>query len=395
MTRAQVAPAGLSDTLPMRIGGWDQPPRPLTMPDRIVLAACRDRLAPEQREHFLALCQDLTDQEWQEVSNVAQRHNLRSLVWYHLAREGFEPLVAPNIWEIMRTAYQEALLRQMRLVYTLREALATCHAAGIRAMPSKGPMLGMRIYGLLGPRPSRDLDIFIDVNVSQRRVYHVLQPLFDKWEARDIRVELAWALIHRPAYRATFDPVAIWDCAIPTTFRGTSCYAMHPNDELRYLCAHHIVHHEGSEWLWLVDIAEMMRRHEHNPKWNWQAFTKEVIATETALPVVLAFWQARTLLDAPVPQIVIDQLAEAAQTAPEQARWAAVGIDMPSIKGAAYLLRSAHSVGELGAIARTLVWPDRTYLREYHHWEPGQRATAVRLRRLQHIARTVLPGPAK
>lgn len=393
MIRAENAPAGLGDALAMTIGGWAEPPKPLSAAEQVVLAAGYAHFTAAQRDQFRALCVALPREEWRTVQSAANAHNMANLLWSHLAQEELAEVVLPDRWEDLRQGYQSRLLTQMRLAHTLREALVACEAAHIRAMPLKGPTLGLRIYGAQGPRPSRDLDLFIDARVTQRRAYRVLAPLFAQWEARQVRVELAWALIHRPAYRSTLNPHAIWQRAVPATFRDIPCYQLAAGDELRYLCAHHVVHHQASEWLWMVDIAELLGQHAQAPAWDWPTFVAETIASETALPVVLAFMQAQALLGAPVPPFVIAALASAAQSKAEQGRWAAMTIPMPSVRGAVTLVRAAHSVGEITTIARTLVWPDRTYLREYHDWVPGQRVAAARLRRLRHITRNVLPGP--
>jgi len=207
-------------------------------------------------------------------------------------------------------------------------------------------------------------------------------------------VEPAWSLIHRLAYRATFPPQAIWQRAIPSEFEGIPCFALHARDELRYLCAHHVIHHQAAEWLWLVDIAELVRRHAADPAWEWPAFVAECISAQTALPVLLAFIQARTLLDAPVPGAVITALDDAAQSPAEQARWAATNAPTASLKGMAALLHAAHDASEARQLLHMLLWPDRTHLREYYYWSPGQNATRVRLRRLQHIFQGILSPSA-
>lgn len=392
MIRAEHAPAGLGDALAMRIGGWPQPPLPLGDADEVVLAAAHAHFNLAQRAAFQERCAALPVHQWQVVRTVAVSHNMASLLWQHLGQEGLGAGLPPEVHEAWRQDYQARLLNQMRLSYSLREALSACAAARIRAIPLKGPALALRLYGALGPRTSRDLDILIDARVTQRRAYRILAPLFAQWEARGVRVELAWSLIHRPAYRSTLQPQAIWEHSLPGTFRDAPCFRLDPGDELRYLCAHHVVHHQASEWLWMVDIAELLNQCGRDPTWDWSRFVAGTIATETSLPVVLASIQARALVGATVPAEVIAALAEAAQSKAEQARWAAMTVPMPSVKGAVQLMRAAHSMGEITTIARTLIWPDRTYLREYHNWVPGQRVSAARMRRLRHIARNVLPG---
>jgi hypothetical protein len=373
-------------------GQWPASSAQMTVAAEIVLAAGHAAFSDGQRERFHALCRATSPTDWNTVFQVAGLHNMRALLWSHLAQEGFSSLVEPDLWETARDEYRNQLLSLMRLVVTLREALAACAAAGIRAMPRKGPALALRVYSVLGPRPSRDLDLLIDAGASQRRVYRRLRPLFDKWEARGIRVELAWSPIHRLAYRATFDPKALWQRATPTTFRGIPCFALHPRDELRYLCVHHIIHHNAAEWLWLVDIAELLRQYTADPTWDWPSFVAECIASQTALPVLLAFIQAHALLDAPFPSEAAIALDRAVQSDAEQSRWQATNMPVDSMQGALALLHSTGDLSEFQQVLRTLIWPERTHLREYYNWVPGQPATPIRLHRLQRIIHEIFQG---
>ncbi len=376
------APAGLGNPLAMECGNWTTSPIPLVAGADIVLAAGHAQFTEEQRASFRQLCQATSPGNWPFIFQLAAMHSMRPLLWYHLAQEELATLIEPECWATERDAYHQQLLNQMRLTYTLREALGACHAAGIRAMPRKGPALGLRIYGKLGPRPSRDLDLLLDARVSQRRAYRVLRPYFDKWEARGIRVELAWSLIHRLSYRATFAPQSIWQRATASEFQGVPCFTLHPRDELRYLCAHHVIHHQAAEWLWLVDIAELVRRYNADAAWEWATFADECIATQTALPVLLALIQAHALLDVAIPHDMLITLSEAAQSAAEQARWAATKMPATSIHGIASLAKATRDMREMRQLLRVLLWPDLTHLREYHYWKPGQSAFRLRLRRL-------------
>src|SRR5262249_34549868 len=155
-------------------------------------------------------------------------------------------------------------------------------------------------------------------------------------------------------------------------FRDVPCYALGLADELRYLCTHHIVHHGAAEWLWLVDIAELLRRIAQDHTWDWKIFVEVTIDFHLATPVLLAFFQAKDLLGAPIPTEPLEILMKASQSADERARWLASTFPMPSLRGARALLRAASNLHEQAQMIRMLVCPDRTYLREYHGWVPGQ-----------------------
>jgi hypothetical protein len=351
----------------------------------VVLAAGHAQFTPQQRAHFRALCQGYPSGRWEDIFHLAGNHNLRSLLWFHLAQEGLEALVEPTVWAVERAYYQAQLLRLLRLTSELRTLLTLCQNEGIRVIPRKGPSLALRLYQCLGPRPSRDLDLLIDAHANQRSVYQVLGAHIIDRKDRGILIELAWSLLHYLPYQSTFDANGIWQRAVPSSFKGVPCYALHPRDELRYLCAHHVVHHRAAEWMWLVDISELLHSNAHNPDWDWSAFVEECMAAQTALPVLIAFIQARVLLDAPVPDGVIVPLDKAAQSQGEQSRWAALQLPSNSWKGVANTLRSATSLAEKRHLVRMILWPDRERLSEYYNWLPNKDATTSRIRRIWSI----------
>jgi hypothetical protein len=351
----------------------------------VVLAAGHAQFTPQQREHFRAVCQDYPAGRWEDIFLLAGKHNMRSLLWFHLAQEGMESLVEPNVWAVERTYYQAQLLRLLRLTSELRALLAVCQTAGIRVIPRKGPALALRLYHCLGPRPSRDLDLLIDVHANQRSVFQLLGTHITDRKERGILIEIAWSLLHYLPYQRTFDANGIWQRAVPSSFKDIPCYALHPRDELRYLCAHHVVHHRAAEWLWLVDISELLQSNSSDPGWDWSAFVAECVAAQTALPVLIAFVQARVLLDAPVPDEAIFQLDKAAQSQGEQSRWAALQLPGNSWKGIVSTMRTATSLAEIYHLMRMIIWPDRERLSEYYNWLPNKHATIARIRRIWGI----------
>src|ERR1051326_3075813 len=234
----KAAASRLSPGTPRSVAQWLSTvptPVPSTL---LVLTAARARLTEPQQEQFKALAAALTPEGWQKALLLAVRHGLSSLLWYHLAAEHLGESVPPTIWTALASGYQEKLLLQMRLAQTLKQALTSCYQAGIRAIPRKGPFLALRLYGRFGPRPRDDIDLLIHPDTSQRAAYRLLAGDFERWSAAGLDVELAWELGRRLPYRPCFPAEAIWQRALPATFEDVPCFALGPEDELRYLCAH-------------------------------------------------------------------------------------------------------------------------------------------------------------
>ena len=355
--------------------------RPLA--GQILLAAAHAHLNSEQAQAFIALCEQQAPENWPSVFQMAGQHHLRSLLWSHLAEQQLATLIDPLLWEQERHYYQQQLLRQMRLMHALKQAATLYESAGIRFVPLKGPLLGQRIYGHLGPRPSQDIDLLIDPQIDHLDAYRVLQPLWQKWEHRAIHVELAWSLIHRLAYRSTFAMFAIWDRTSTLSQDGFTYSLLHPYDEIRYLCVHHVIHHDAATWLWLVDIAELLQAFIAQGIWNWEEFLAEAQSTETAMPILLVCLQLIRLLDFPsIPDEALIHLSKLVRSPREQQRWAARKADFASVQDALALLRLGRSPEDFRIFLQALLWPDLPYLQEYHGWHYGQDPTQIRFERL-------------
>ncbi len=385
MIPARHAPAGLEDAA-RDAGGWPEPPLPQNAVERALLAAGHAILTADQRAEFVAAVSALQPAEWPALQGLAVHHALTALLWRHLVGCDLVAAAPDHVAGALRQSYASDLLTQMRLDRVLRESLALCRDAGIHAIPRKGTALGRRIYGQLGPRPSRDVDLFIHPGVSQRHAYAALAPVFARWHARGARVELTWQLIRHPPHRAAFDARAVWRRASAWEYGGVPCALLAPSDEIRYLCAHY-VKHQFDRWLWLVDVAELTRRAASDPAWRWEEFAQATIAAGLALPVGLTLTQASALLGAPVPAGTLAALLDAGHAPLERERWAAVTDLWGSQRHYAVMVRAARGAAEKLATLGMLLWPDRAYLYDAGDWEPGQALVGARLRRLGGFAR--------
>lgn len=97
------------------------------------------------------------DETWKSLISLALEHGIAPLLWLRLAgrdlpegpRTKLRALYAAN-----RIRNERALDEQTRIVESLR-------AAGIAALPLKGPHLSLQLYGDVGARQAADLDVFV------------------------------------------------------------------------------------------------------------------------------------------------------------------------------------------------------------------------------------------
>ena len=98
--------------------------------------------------------------DWSRVFALASRHVVVPLLARALSlREG--ELVSDALSARLRAAAQEGALNSLYLTGALVEVVRAFSAAGIDAMPFKGPTLAARVYGNLSLRLYQDLDVLV------------------------------------------------------------------------------------------------------------------------------------------------------------------------------------------------------------------------------------------
>jgi hypothetical protein len=213
---------------------------------------------------------------WTEYLGLVDRHRTPALSWAALSR-------VPGI-TVPESARQELQNRSdacrsqaVRHCLLLAEVLKGFNRAGIPAMPFKGQILSYELYGDVGLRSSRDLDLAVPREHLARAqnclenlgwgldsTWFPLSP--GQWE-RCLGQEHHLGFIHSNAgcilelhWRSELDSSvqtsARWARSIPSVWQGCPFQAMNPIDQALYLCSH------GGEhaWFrakWLGDLARV------------------------------------------------------------------------------------------------------------------------------------------
>ncbi len=212
--------------------------------------------------------------DWPEYVRLVDRHGVPGLSWAALRRvEGISipEAAAEELRRRSDACHQEALLYCSLLAGVLKQF----NAAGIPAMPLKGQILSQELYGDVGLRFSRDLDVDVPIDSLDRAQTLIageqwkLDPSFFPMSPRQwksmleteqhinfvharlrVLLELHW----RFQWESPEDTGMRWTRSIPTRWQGCSVQAMHPGDMALYLCSHGGLH----TWFrakWLGDLA--------------------------------------------------------------------------------------------------------------------------------------------
>jgi hypothetical protein len=303
----------------------------LVSPEKRLLVCCaRTKADAPVAQEIRELCAAPLD--WEFVVNEAAVNSILPLVARQISA------VAPNIAppapiERLTKAARANALRSLTLTAELIKIMDLLRAAGIQAMPYKGPVLAVQAYGDVALREFEDLDIILRQR-DMAKVNEIAKSLgyrpqhawvFDSGkrssvvpgeydyrdQARGIVVEFHTELTlrHFPV-RPDLDEMS--QRLVPVLLSGHEIQTFAPEDMLPLLCIH------GSKDLWeriswIADISEFVRSH---PQLDWSAVfhSADTLRADRMLRVGLALATkllSAAILDEVSAHVRSDSVAEA------------------------------------------------------------------------------------
>ncbi|PYV14166.1 MAG: hypothetical protein DMG07_12535 [Acidobacteria bacterium] len=305
--------------------------RVASRPEHEVLVCCaRSRLRPEDEQRLRALASGRID--WVYLMSAADRHGMTPLVSWHL--KGACPEFVPSLLRSrLKTFFSRNQARNLFLSAELARLLAALGDAGVRAVPFKGPLLAELAYGSVALREFQDLDVL----VHQQDWTRAEKIMLSNGYTRDLRltpaqevyfrrlqhahsftgacgrgiVELHWSLASR-YFHYPVDSDRLWQRVETVRFAGAEILTLAPADLVVILCAHGAKHlWERLEWV--ASVAELIRACD---ALDWPGILAEARRLGGERMVLLGALLARELLDAPVPESVVEQARATRRVAP-------------------------------------------------------------------------------
>ena len=292
----------------------------LTPETRALCLAARtevDASASTELAAFLAGGIDL-----ERLWSLADLHEVAPLVGRSVGSVGGD--VVPVSWRDRALRKRHVTLRANgRLAAALGDVLDAFEAGGVEAIPVKGLVVAETLYGDVAARPCADLDVLVRpgqldaarealraIGFGQRAKpgYKALvHPFHDPaWAlgsgVDQVRLELHWALWADSERR--LGTTGLWDRAVGTTLAGRSVRTLSIEDTLLHLAIHRT--RSALRLRWVVDVAELLRRHGTTIDWDAFLDRADRAGARTASWVVLSL--ANDLLDAPLPHDVTRRL---------------------------------------------------------------------------------------
>lgn len=274
--------------------------------------------------------------DWGYLVQLADRHGLQPLLYHHL-RQTCAATIPQPFEQRLREAAQRVSALNIFLTRELQRLLTSLAAAGIEALPYKGPALAETLYGNVALRQFSDLDILVPArSIKGARAillaagYTPLPPLTDTQQAVLLRtqcnlpftrdehrlvVELHWA-VSAHNFARPFAADELWTRAVAGELDGFKIKRPAAEDLLLALCVH------GSKHLWerlawVCDVAELVKR---QPGLKWAELLAAARATGSERMLFTGLRLAAELLAAPLPAQVQQALDEDAVSATLAAR---------------------------------------------------------------------------
>lgn len=271
---------------------------------------------------------------WKAVVERAREQRCAPLLYSMLQDEDFVP---SEIKQRLAEAYQAEALRNTVLLHRLQSLLVKMRQAGIPVLVLKGAALAESVYKNIALRPMSDVDILVQRTELEAALailgaagYARHRPeerpgMFAAFEnevmlgnlaAPELSLELHWSLLDSPHYQRVIDESWLWDTAVPFSLNGQEAHMLGPEAQVLHLSAHLLLHHEGTELLWLNDIAEVL--HQSQGRFDWRLLIDKALAYDLVLPLKDVLPHLAAVWWAPVPQSALDRLMQIEPTPAER-----------------------------------------------------------------------------
>jgi hypothetical protein len=262
--------------------------------------------------------ESMTAADWARVLTEGTRHSVLPLV--RRATDGLDG-VPDLIAQDLTTWDGEHTRRTLRLTGELVLILRQLEAAGILAVPWKGPLLSVRAYGDLRSRSFFDLDILLDrgdlgtardlllasgfrtekpMTYAQQDIYVDHQGELELVRDADgLWLELHWAVV--PTYYAPpSDDAGMRARMVTARLLRDEVPALAIEDELEALCVHGSKH-RWERLLWILDIAMLTGRQPV----DWDALLARASSHGNGRMVALGLLLAEAVAGARLPDRVV------------------------------------------------------------------------------------------
>jgi len=291
--------------------------------NELILLCARAPVEEPTTQRIQSLIGSAKEFDWEYIYRLARRHAVLPLVYSQL--QAAAAGIPPDHLARFKKQFQDNVARNLFLTAELCGILQTFAAAGIEAVPYKGPALAIYAYRNLALRRFVDLDILVrkaDVlrakevleaggfvcatqwtSAQQELLLHTQHNLPLSRDQGRLVVELHWEVASR-LFATSFQAEEFWGRLGKIRLNDFEVKCLSAEDLLLSLCVH------GSKHLWerlawICDVAEIVRA---RPEIDWELLFTRAAATGSQRMLLLGLRLANTMLDAPLPGHLMSKL---------------------------------------------------------------------------------------
>jgi hypothetical protein len=243
------------------------------------------------------------------------------LLYQNLKRIGVEHELLGRFKGIHRRAWYE---NQMAL-HRLSGLLQFIHEAKIPTLILKGAALALLYYKDIGLRPMSDLDVLVPVHKAADAITLLRESGWKPLKAlpRFITTDYMLAIrasnlvrdksdpqldLHWHVFQECLEPDAdldLWERSIPVACGDVSSHALSPADQLLHICEHATEWNEVAPIRWVADAMAVLSA---TPDFDWERVLLQTRQRRLVLTMQNMLPYLRRLVEAPIPDHVIEQL---------------------------------------------------------------------------------------
>jgi hypothetical protein len=286
--------------------------------DELLLCCARTSIDAARAARIKALLGQGID--WDYLIRTALRHGLMPLLYRNLKNTCPEAVPQARL-DQLRAHFRYNILRSMSLSGELLKLLRLLEEHSIPAIPYKGPVLAVSVYGDVALRRFGDLDILVHkrdvlrakdllislgyrpelcMNPAQEAAYLRSQCEYDFIHATsNFLVEIHWKIL--PSYCFPLDSERLWEHLETVSLLGVEVPSLSAENLLLVLCAH------GSKHRWerlelICAVAELLRVHQ---AMDWEQVIELADSSRSRRTLLIGLLLAHDLLDAALPEKVL------------------------------------------------------------------------------------------
>jgi len=338
---------------------------PVSAEASLIISCCRDFLRTRSLHNLPDAASGIN---WDTAIHLADIHSVTPILFSSLKQRAEKE----KIPDPLHACFQANARKNLTLASELLKILALLQAEGVTAIPLKGPMLAVQVYGNLCLRAFSDLDLLIrPVDVPRARDVLLSNGYSTNWALpssadsawlkikeqqlsfvqanESVLVDLHWGLL--PDYcGGALDLESVWSRKQAIPFGGQVVPTLSPEDLLVYLCAHG-GKHLWARLGWICDIAALI---EARRDMNWTVALATAKRHEARRVVRVGLQLVSQMFGTQLPDEVVRWMRGDAGTAslardienrlfpdprPHQSSWEACRLNLRMMQGLANKIR--------------------------------------------------------